>query len=390
MLVFGIAGGKKVRGDNSRTTIRFQQAPKNGNRLESVFTCPGNAQHALYPGQFLEIERVAVEAAFGEPIKISSSRSDFYVLKNPKTSGPPYVLADAPVLFPVTRTVDIVPTAEMTVHDGTFRSAHNFSAAPAERHFSLQNIGQTFIVREIIPSEFSRNEFKDQAQVKALCYVLDATYKGLISFYIYNIEGLNQLIEIPHFGDMWARKSAGIELTDEIRGLIKETEGFRQYRFDELSEQEREAIRRLNRLLIEAAYPQLCPRIRDRKRDGLKISYVSGGNEAIERKTVSQNLSVLSGDSYMFAQVIGKMKIYPGRPSWTFSVLIDPITGGLDEFVFPGENNGGQGVKFVQDVGTRRITSFSFFPNERDVTGFLRYIMECTANFYNRLRASGF
>lgn len=278
MLVFGIAGGKKVRGDSSLTRVRIQQVPKNGNRLESVITCPGNAPHALYPGQFLEIERATVEAAFGEPLKISSAGSDFYILRNPGTSGPPYVLADAPVLFPVTRTVEIIPDAEMTVHDRIFRSVYGVSRAPSEGCFVLQNIGNNFVVKEI------------------------------------------------------------------------------------------------------------CREIGDRLQDGIRISYVSGGHEAVERRTVSQNLSILSGDDYMFARVMGKMKMYPGRPSWTFSVLIDPQTGELGKFVYPEENNNGQGVKLVQDIATRRINSFSFF-HEREAQGFLRYIMECTVNFYNRLRA---
>jgi hypothetical protein len=244
-----------------------------------VITCPGNSRHALYPGQFLEIERVTVDAAFGEPIKISSAGSDFYVLRNPETSGPPYVLADAPVLFPVTHTVGIIPAAEMTVHDRIFRAAYGAFSVPSENFFVLQNNGHNFVIREIIPSEISRQ-------------------------------------------------------------------------------------------------------------DGLRISYVSGGNEAIERKIVSHNLSVLSGDSYMIAWIMGKTKMRAGKSSWSFSVLANPGTGELGRFVHPGENNHGQGVKFVQDIGTRRIISFSFFPNEREVPGFLRYIMECTANFHNRLESA--
>jgi plastocyanin len=74
------------------------------------------------------------------------------------------------------------------------------------------------------------------------------------------IDKLNTLLTMPNFYDRWLMKGKSIVMTENIKSLIETTENYRWRSFSGLSYLEQEKILRLNRLLIEATYPQISPK----------------------------------------------------------------------------------------------------------------------------------
>jgi len=76
------------------------------------------------------------------------------------------------------------------------------------------------------------------------------------------LKWLNELLKTPNFYDLWKKhpKSKGIILSNDIKRLIKETAGYRHKPFNKLTRAQQLKIIRLNRLLLEATYPLLCPK----------------------------------------------------------------------------------------------------------------------------------
>ncbi len=124
--------------------------------------------------------------------------------------------------------------------------------------------------------------------------------------------------------------------------------------------------------------------------DGLKVSYVCGGSETINPQVISRNLEMLWGDAHVLAGVTRLIPRYPGKPTRTLRLLIDPRTGTLTRYVswFDEGDRGVAGVKLVQNVDSRKISYFSFYPKGKQFPSLLWYVMEATVSFYNRYRAS--
>lgn len=76
------------------------------------------------------------------------------------------------------------------------------------------------------------------------------------------LKWLNELLRTPNFYDIWKKhpKSKGIILSDDVKRLIKETAGYRNKPWNKLTRAQQLKIIRLNRLLLEATYPLLCPK----------------------------------------------------------------------------------------------------------------------------------
>ena len=76
------------------------------------------------------------------------------------------------------------------------------------------------------------------------------------------LKWLNELLRTPNFYDIWKKhpKSKGIILSNDIKRLIKATAGYRHKPFNKLTRAQQLKIIRLNRLLLEATYPLLCPK----------------------------------------------------------------------------------------------------------------------------------
>ncbi|MCX5812990.1 MAG: hypothetical protein NT178_10660 [Proteobacteria bacterium] len=73
-----------------------------------------------------------------------------------------------------------------------------------------------------------------------------------------SIERLNELLQMPNFYDIWREKNKMLSL--EAEKLVYETQNYRQKRFSQLSESEAKNIVKLNRLILEATYPNICPK----------------------------------------------------------------------------------------------------------------------------------
>ncbi len=76
------------------------------------------------------------------------------------------------------------------------------------------------------------------------------------------LQWLNELVKTPDFYDIWKKhpRSQGVILSNDVKRLIKETAGYRNKPFNKLTREQQLKIIRLNRLLLEASYPLLCPK----------------------------------------------------------------------------------------------------------------------------------
>ncbi|MBN2058489.1 MAG: hypothetical protein JW782_06820 [Candidatus Saganbacteria bacterium] len=71
---------------------------------------------------------------------------------------------------------------------------------------------------------------------------------------------LNELLRTPNFYDIWKKKHPDVFLSEDAKRLIKETAGYRNKPWNKLTREQQLKIIRLNRLLLEATYPLLCPK----------------------------------------------------------------------------------------------------------------------------------
>ncbi|MFC1496498.1 FlgD immunoglobulin-like domain containing protein [Candidatus Margulisiibacteriota bacterium] len=70
---------------------------------------------------------------------------------------------------------------------------------------------------------------------------------------------LNFLIRQPTFYDFWKIKKGGLVPSPEIKVLVSATGSLRKQDFTALSDHEKKLVIRLNRLILEQTYPDLCP-----------------------------------------------------------------------------------------------------------------------------------
>ncbi|MFH1386816.1 MAG: hypothetical protein ABIH50_04020 [bacterium] len=105
---------------------------------------------------------------------------------------------------------------------------------------------------------FGNNDFT----VKRLCRKIIADNYGIqVKHRANTIEYLNELLETPAFYDVWVKKGKQVQLSADIETLIKATRGYRDKSFAELLDYQKSQIRLLNRLILEASYPEDCPTI---------------------------------------------------------------------------------------------------------------------------------
>ena len=77
------------------------------------------------------------------------------------------------------------------------------------------------------------------------------------------IDWLNGLLQTTNLSDKIAENKPDITLTAEMKKLKEQTEGKRKVPFRNLKEDEQKAIKRLNRLTLELAYPKETPKNRN-------------------------------------------------------------------------------------------------------------------------------
>ena len=124
-------------------------------------------------------------------------------------------------------------------------------------------------------SEFKRSKLSLDAlwnEIKQSGY-----YFGRIRFISpdRSIDRLNEIIRIPAFYDIWIKKNKPIENDEEVINLLRWTQYYRNKPYEELTEQELDNLKRLNRLLLEIAYPYTCPQSRTQKEEKRKDSLLA-------------------------------------------------------------------------------------------------------------------
>ncbi len=135
--------------------------------------------------------------------------------------------------------------------------------------------------------DFTDDQFKNQNKdIPWLCRtVKNEEYElGATSAPENTVEWLNEILQQTGFFDRVATEKRSLELTDEMKGLRDETAEKRKGSFKDLSQQDQQAIKRLNRLILEAAHPRETPKcgyqltamIRTRKGDSFLQEYRTG------------------------------------------------------------------------------------------------------------------
>lgn len=110
--------------------------------------------------------------------------------------------------------------------------------------------------------EFSMDEFTNGLTVKALCEEINKEGYG-IEFKTLNntIERLNEILQIPNFYNICLKKKKSLKLNEYAQKLISQSKNYRSKDFSELSKDQRKSVLKLNRMILEALYPQNCPKI---------------------------------------------------------------------------------------------------------------------------------
>lgn len=110
--------------------------------------------------------------------------------------------------------------------------------------------------------DFYEDEFRNQNKdVRWLCQIIknEGYALGRMNTPEDTIERLNELLQLPGLFEMIVEKKS-LYLTDQIKSLRDETAENRKELFENLSDSEQKAIKRLNRLIIELAYPRETPK----------------------------------------------------------------------------------------------------------------------------------
>lgn len=112
-------------------------------------------------------------------------------------------------------------------------------------------------------ADFYPDEFKNQNKdIQWLCQTIknEGDEFGAVNAPENTVEWLNEILNITDFSDKVITWQTSPDLTDEIKRLRDETAGNRGKLFKNLDDNEQKAIRRLNRLTIELAYPRETPK----------------------------------------------------------------------------------------------------------------------------------
>ena len=108
---------------------------------------------------------------------------------------------------------------------------------------------------------FKEREFTGPYNIKSLAQAMEADdYEIETSSPKGSLKWLNEILRAPNLYDVWRGKNKNVILTEEMKRLIRETNGYRDKPFSKLTRQQQLKIIRLNRLLIEATYPLLAPK----------------------------------------------------------------------------------------------------------------------------------
>lgn len=226
--------------------------------------------------------------------------------------------------------------------------------------------------------DFSMDEFKPPLIIKKLYGVINNDkYNIPLSTTNNSIEWLNELLKVPSFYDILCKKSKS-SFSKDIMELVNKTKEYRNKSFSKLSEDEKNTIKKLNRLLLEETYPKETPKIQDKngnvgtgfifgyEKDNLNYYFLVTNKHVIENSTDGL-LRLHYGDGEN--PVLGKFKDvkisnFEGRwikhPKEDIDIAIMPFLPVWEEILKGGEQI------FFRAAGLNHIPSDEIIKNEID------------------------
>ncbi|MCX5816231.1 MAG: hypothetical protein NTX75_08320 [Proteobacteria bacterium] len=242
-------------------------------RLEKLVSACGGAQKVepyvqkeLPPFLFESVRRLmeakpplqkAIQEIIGKDafLVVRDNTGKFYAINNkgkkmniPESLKDKLAFSNKPALLPA-----LLPTE--APDEETKEKERGFEGTV--RNLFPENYGK-IISTYTAATYFSMDEFRAGA-VGALSKAITRDgYKIVLQKPDDSIERLNELLQVPNFYDIWREKNK--ILSPEAEKLVYETQNYRQKRFSQLSEAEAKNIIKLNRLILEATYPNICPK----------------------------------------------------------------------------------------------------------------------------------
>jgi len=229
----------------------------------------------------------------------------------------------------------------------------------------LKIASQEFCVDLIDYSDFNLIEFKDYAQLDALCQAISQDNYGpsfiepantadlppMYQIYM-KISRLNDLLRTPGFFDIWLVKSDKLSLPKVIHELEEATRDIRNKNFDELTDAEQKMIMRLNRLVLELTYPELCPEshLSDK---GAMISLNFFPDDGATEKVEIEHTE----DVELISKTIKSVKADGGTPGWRnmlLSLMATPENGNLVVFSDGIFNGDAEAAKIVYELAMKK------------------------------------
>jgi glycosyltransferase involved in cell wall biosynthesis len=108
---------------------------------------------------------------------------------------------------------------------------------------------------------FTSREFENSTPPELLWQKINESCPGLPEGHgLRTLDNLNGIVELPSFYDMWAWGRAKAGEDKELESLVKETEDSRKLELPLIPLLEKIEVMKLNRLLLEKALPDVCPK----------------------------------------------------------------------------------------------------------------------------------
>ena len=139
---------------------------------------------------------------------------------------------------------------------------------------------------------FSDSEFKDGKTINELCREIGAVVSLSLKKPNNTVNRLNEILMTNNLYDVWARVDRALVLTGKIRELIEATKDNRSKQPDEVFGPDKMDICLLNRLLIEANFPNDCPKGQTQRDWAIKDTQGDIYMIDIKKKEIAKTITV--------------------------------------------------------------------------------------------------
>ena len=110
----------------------------------------------------------------------------------------------------------------------------------------------------------STSYFKDKTSaVEKLCKAIEKDKYDILKTNNNTVDWLNELLKVPNFYDVLCSKKPDRCFSKDVTELAGKTDYYRDIKFKDLTKDEKSTIKKLNRLLLEETYPQETPNVRE-------------------------------------------------------------------------------------------------------------------------------